>query len=165
MIRTVPGDPYACLVCLHFSATRPAVREALLQVDATLTQAGTPQELRTRTQIALAEACNNIVEHAYGPHTARGDHAIRLDIGGDRAGLQITLRDFGRAMPDGVLPRGALPPIDPADAQSWPEGGFGWALLRKTTHALSVSRHRGQNILRFRLPRAEKPDTFEGNAM
>jgi len=165
MIRTMPGGRQSCFVSLRFDASETAVRDALLQVDAALAAGGTSQELRTRAQIALAEACNNIVEHAYRPPSDMGDKAIRLDIAGDRAGLQITLRDSGRAMPEGPLPGRELPPLDRDDVQAWPEGGFGWALLRETTRALSLSRHRGQNILRFRLPRADRPENSRGNAM
>jgi serine/threonine-protein kinase RsbW len=120
--------------------------------------------LRARTQIALAEACNNIVEHAYQPPRAVEDAMIVLDIAGDPGGLQITLRDKGRAMPDGPLPGRDLPLFDPADPASLPEGGFGWALLREMTRALSISRRNGQNILRFRLLHTDKPGHLGRNA-
>jgi serine/threonine-protein kinase RsbW len=145
------------LVNLRFAATLCDVRHALLTVDAQLAEAGAPTDLRARAQIALAEACNNIVEHAYQPLPPGTEAVITLDIAGDSAGLQITIRDKGRAMPDGPLPGRDLPHVDPDDPANLPEGGFGWALLRETTRSLSISRQNGQNILRFRLLHADTP--------
>ena len=92
----IPDDLRRRLVNLRFGATVDAVRDALLTVDATLAAAGAADDLRTRAQIALAEACNNIVEHAYQPPCDSADAVIVLDIAGDPGGLQITLRDKGR---------------------------------------------------------------------
>ena len=145
------------LVNLRFAATLCDVRAALLTVDAQLAAAGASGDLRARAQIALAEACNNIVEHAYTPPPPGVEAVIAIDIAGDPAGLQITIRDKGRAMPEGPLPGRTLPEFDPDDPANLPEGGFGWALLRGMTRSLSVSRQNGQNILRFRLLHAEMP--------
>jgi serine/threonine-protein kinase RsbW len=165
MTKKIPDDLRRRLVNLRFGATMDAVREALLTVDAALAAAGAADDLRTRAQIALAEACNNIVEHAYEPPCDIADAAIVLDIAGDPGGLQITLRDKGRAMPEGPLPGRELPPIDPDDPDSLPEGGFGWTLLREMTRALSLSRRNGQNILRFRLLHSDKPGHLGRNAI
>ncbi len=155
----IPGviGPRPWGLTLRFAATPVAVRAALSAVDAGLADAGAPDDLRARAQIALAEACNNIVEHAYPRHPPPTEAHIRLDIAADLGGLQITLRDRGRAMPDGPLPGRELPPLDPGDIAGLPEGGFGWAILRDMTRAISLSRRNGQNILRFRLPHADKP--------
>jgi serine/threonine-protein kinase RsbW len=153
------------LVTLRIPATQTAVRDTLLSVETTLAAAGAAADLRTRTQIALAEACNNIVEHAYKPPCAVAEPIIFLDIAGDQGGVQVTLRDKGRAMPDGPLPGRELPPVDPADVQTLPEGGFGWALLRDVTRALSLSRSNGYNILRFRLLHVETPGSTSRNVM
>lgn len=153
------------LVTLRFPATDGHVREALLKVDATLAEAGAPEELRTRAQIVLAEACNNIVEHAYRPPCAGPDAAITLDVAADQGGLQVTLRDKGLPMAEGPLPGRELPPLDPDDVQNLPEGGFGWSLLREMTRALSLSRSNAQNILRFRVPHTETPGPIRRNVV
>lgn len=152
------------LISLHFPAQNTAVRSALLQVDATLRTEGIDADLRNRTQIALAEACNNIVEHAY-PDQRCDDPAITLDIASDRGGIQITLRDKGGPMPEGRLPGPDLPALDADDPLFLPEGGFGWPILRSMTRAISISRRNGQNILRFRLPTAEFPASKGQNAL
>lgn len=153
------------IISLRFPAVDAAVRGALLQVDDALAAARVDGDLRHRTQIALAEACNNIVEHAYTREEAHSDQAITLDISADLGGLQIALRDRGGPMPDGRLPGPDLPPIDPGDPLNLPEGGFGWPLLRGMTRSLSLSRRNGQNILRFRLPLTEKGGPPGRNAM
>lgn len=152
------------LISLHFPAHDAAVRGALLRVDATLREEGIGDDLRDRTQIALAEACNNIVEHAY-PYERCEDPAITLDIASDRGGIQITLRDKGGPMPDGRLPAPDFPPLDLDDPLLLPEGGFGWPILRSMTRALSISRRNGQNILRFRLPAIEMLGSQGQNAL
>ena len=152
------------LISVYFPAQDAAVRAALLKVDSALREEGVDRDLRDRTQIALAEACNNIVEHAY-PFGETDDPMITLDIAGDRGGLQITLRDRGGPMPDGQLPGPDLPPIDLEDPLTLPEGGFGWPLLRSMTRALSLSRRKGQNILRFRLPAVELQGPKGQNAL
>jgi serine/threonine-protein kinase RsbW len=170
------GDRPGRIIGLRFAATRAEVRGALIAVDRALDAAGFGRELRDRTQIALAEACNNIVEHAYGAADdgagygggygggygagyggggTAGDAMITLDVAADRGGLQVTLRDRGGAMPGGRVPVPDLPAVDPGDPLGLPEGGFGWPLLRGMARALSLSRQNGQNILRFRLPMSE----------
>jgi serine/threonine-protein kinase RsbW len=158
------GDRPGRIIGLRFAATRAEVRGALIAVDRALDAAGFGRELRDRIQIALAEACNNIVEHAYGAADdgagyggggTAGDAMITLDVAADRGGLQVTLRDRGGAMPGGRVPVPDLPAVDPGDPLGLPEGGFGWPLLRGMARALSLSRQNGQNILRFRLPMSE----------
>lgn len=140
------------------------MRTALLRIDAGLQDKGIDRDLRHRAQIALAEACNNIVEHAY-PFGPSGDALIVLDIARDRGGLQIALRDRGGAMPGGQMPGDDLPPLDLDDPLALPEGGFGWPILRRMTRAISLSRHNGQNILRFRLPAVEVSGRIGQNAL
>lgn len=152
------------LITVHFPAQDRAVRNALLKVDDALLAAGVTRDMCDRTQIALAEACNNIVKHAY-PFDSVEAPMITLDIAGAPGGLQITLRDRGGPMPDGQLPGPDLPPIDLDDLLALPEGGFGWPLLRRMTCALSLSRHNGHNILRFRLPAVEARQPTGQNAL
>jgi anti-sigma regulatory factor (Ser/Thr protein kinase) len=38
---------------------------------------------------------------------------------------------------------------DPVEPESWPEGGFGWAMVRRLTCDLSYESAGGRNRLRF----------------
>jgi serine/threonine-protein kinase RsbW len=52
-------------------------------------------------------------------------------------------------MPGGELPQGCLPEAAPPD---FPEGGFGWHLIRSLTADLTYARSAGQNRLSFLIP-------------
>ena len=104
-----------------------AVRDCL----ATLLDALSPYDLdveETGTiELVLAEAMNNIVEHAYPPDDVPGP----IDVFCSRIpdGLQFRIKDCGRPMPDGVTPIGL--PVDlEVDFTDLPEGGFGWFLIK-----------------------------------
>ncbi|NKX45556.1 ATP-binding protein [Roseicyclus persicicus] len=141
---------------LRFAGEDAAVRRSLAEVEAGLAAAGVGDGLRQRAQIALAEACNNIVEHAYGPARPRPG-PIALDILVEAGGLRVMLRDKGRAMPPGPLPGDAMPELSGRDPMDLPEGGFGWALLRRIAEDLHHERTGDRNTLRFLLPAVEKP--------
>lgn len=128
---------------LDLAATDLAVREALGDLRARLAAQGLSEEGCGSVEIALAEALNNIVEHAY-PAGQPGE--IRLSVTMTRDRLCCRLRDQGAPLPDLAVPARARP--DPAAARAaLPEGGFGWYLIRDLTDALSYARLDGENIL------------------
>lgn len=133
-----------------------AVRAGLRRVTEALAAAGVPEDLRGRVEIAVAEALNNVAEHAY----SGAGGTIRLRIGrcprlGD---ILCTIEDRGRPLPGAALPAGLLPTIGDADL---PEGGFGWFLIRALGSSIRYRRAGGVNRLRFRIPRdaADAPVT------
>jgi len=79
-------------------------------------------------QMAVDEACSNVVEHAYGSDR-RGDINLRcrIDNGGD---LQVEIRDRGRPFDPDQVP---LPLIEPdsADLDAMRVGGLGLFFMRK----------------------------------
>ncbi|GGH62209.1 ATP-binding protein [Frigidibacter albus] len=97
-------------------------------------------------EIVLAEILNNIVKHAYRGEGGRIDLAIASGPGA----LLCRVSDQGRAMPGGVLPDPARMPPGLA-IEDLPEGGFGWRMVRDLAQDLHYRRHRGSNILRFRM--------------
>ena len=94
-------------------------------------------------EIALAEALNNIAEHAYAPDSP-GPLEIVAHIRDD--GLEFVLRDHGRALPGLTLPAGQLPDSD-VPLEDLPEGGFGWFLMHSLAESLSYIRENGENRL------------------
>lgn len=125
-----------------------SVRAALIDLDKVLIREGVPEATRGDMQVVLAEALNNVVEHACG------------DRPGGRIGLQVrvlpccigcAITDNGRPMPGLQLPRGALP-TSFGKLEDLPEGGFGWFLIRQMTADLAYNRVAGGNRLRFQLP-------------
>lgn len=93
-------------------------------------------------EIVLAEALNNIVEHAYAAYHGE----IEVAIWHDGQLVHCTIVDAGLPMPDDTLPSGNPKPI-----AALPEGGFGWHLIRALTTNLHYRREGERNILSFNL--------------
>lgn len=133
-----------------FPADPQAVRQALRAVfDSTLTD-WLCSESRDEAQLVLAEALNNIVEHAYAESTGE----IEVLVTASDLGIICHIADAGRPMPDAVLPAGKVLACSmprPVDHESLPEGGFGWPLIRALSQDLAYRRVDGRNLLSFRI--------------
>lgn len=104
---------------------------------------GDDAEATDMLRLCLAEALNNIVEHAYDGADGRPIYArVRFRD----SGYDVVLIDEGRPMPDGTLPSGELD-YDEDDIDSLPEGGFGWMLIRSQMDAIGYERRDGCNVL------------------
>ncbi|NRB21038.1 MAG: ATP-binding protein [Rhodobacteraceae bacterium] len=130
---------FAC----SFLATELDARWGVGTVVERLRGMGLPEDRAEDVQIALAEAVNNIVEHAYAD-TAPGDVDIGCNL--DTQQLWISIADAGRP-----LPRGNLTAGNPADLsvprEDLPEGGYGWFLIRELTSRIIYERNNGNNRL------------------
>lgn len=149
------GGSGAGVTRVDFAADPMAVRAALETVLEAFALAGVAADDRAAAEILLAEVLNNVVEHAYDQRggwielSAEVDHAAN----GRARAMCFIVRDWGRPMPDGMLPEGTLPTSDVADA---PEGGFGWHLIRALARSLEYRREGGCNRLRFNLDIEQK---------
>lgn len=134
-----------------------AVREALAGIIAGLTPLSLDVEEVATVELVLAEALNNIVEHAY-PEGSEGG-AIGIACRHARDGLHITMQDEGESMPDGQIPFGMAPDVD-GDVMDLPEGGFGWFLIKDLAKDIRYRREGAVNLLDLRLAVAlrRKPD-------
>lgn len=96
-------------------------------------------------RLCMAEALNNIVDHAYEGHDG---HSIQADVTltGDKYHVELT--DEGKPMPGGQLPSGELD-FDETDFDAMPEGGFGWMLIRTEMDVVDYQRTEGRNVLRL----------------
>ena len=102
--------------------------------------AGTAADnLTDDVHIVVAEAVNNIVEHAY-PGRSFGALAVHLSV--SDSGLRIDFFDWGDPFPDEALPAGQAP--KPA---SLSEGGYGWFLIRALASTSTYSRIADSNCL------------------
>ena len=119
------------------------VREALGLLRAGLILRGVSDEVCSSSEIAMAEALNNIAEHAYA---ARDPGPVEIAVKISDAGVRFVLRDWGHPMPGNQLPGGTLPDND-VDLDDLPEGGFGWYMLHSLTESLSYSRQNDENQL------------------
>lgn len=137
------------IVDLRFHADPFAVREALCTAMSRLgTDIGSDDA--DMLQLVLAEALNNIVEHAYAGRPA-GD--VRMIVRRDRGSVACLIEDEGREMPGLRLPAGLMPDADVPHCEL-AEGGWGWALIRDLTTSLTYERAGNLNRLAFRMPLA-----------
>ena len=130
----------------RFPACNLETRAALMAVRDGLQCSGLGEDDLSSTELILAEALNNIVEHAY----AQSDGIVDLFVELRREGLFCLIRDHGRAMPGGRPPSPPLPRINPP--YELPEGGFGWHIIRSLTTQLGYRQEEGWNALSFVVP-------------
>ncbi|MEL6614547.1 MAG: ATP-binding protein [Bacteroidota bacterium] len=84
-----------------------------------------------RVEIAVVEALNNVVEHAYASSAGDVDVEIAEVLPLTRC-LQVTLRHGGTPMPAS----GHLPDVSAEDLEHIPESGFGLGLLYHIAEAV-----------------------------
>ena len=125
-----------------------AVRDGLRRLAATPPLCDLAAEARSTAETVLAEALNNIVEHAYA--MAPGRIEVRLDA--SSAGILCVITDEGLGMPCNALPVGLCPDAQGSALADLPEGGFGWFLIRRLTKDLCYRRDGARNRLSFMLP-------------
>ena len=135
----------------HVDSTPLAVRQTLVAALAAPLLQACDTEQRGRIEIVLAEALNNIVEHAYAGRTGQ----IRLELTLHPEGLACLLRDGGCPLPGLQLPPGRLMAFKDRDL---PEGGFGWFVIRSLTRELTYRRVTHENELCFLIPRNPGPN-------
>ena len=111
-------------------------------VTAAVREAGWDEDQVFHVQVAVDEACSNIIEHAYGP-----DHSGQLTLTCCVAGqgdLVITIHDHGRPFDPATVPD---PPIG-AELEDLPEGGLGLYFMRKLMDQVTFRFDRDQgNVL------------------
>lgn len=125
------------------ASTPLSVRHALRDVFCHPVMAHLSAAVRGNAEIVLAEALNNIVEHAYA--NIQGQIDLRLQLRPDRLFCSIT--DHGTPMPGSALPTGLAQAI--GIGHDLPEGGFGWFLIRELTENLAYQRIDARNHLSF----------------
>lgn len=123
------------------------VRRAIHEIEDELVAAGIGSEDIGSIAIVLAEALNNVVEHAFDSNEGQ---YITLVIRARRQSLLFEIRDDGRPMPKGRAPIGSHPMSELNQFDTMPEGGYGWYLIRELVQDLVYDRQNDENILFFR---------------
>lgn len=125
-----------------------AVRHILKKLLEGLRPLGLDTDEASTVELVMAEALNNIVEHAYPEGDPVGPISITCEHACD--GLHLTVVDQGRGMPDGKTPLGVAVDLD-VDLPNLPEGGFGWFLIRDLAKDVQYQRIEPENRLSLRL--------------
>ena len=133
---------------LNVRSGTKAVRDALNGLIRGLAPLALDVEEISTVELVMAEALNNIVEHAYPEPDQPGPITIRCAHRQD--GLHMTILDQGLPMPDGQAPVGMAKNLD-VDIMDMPEGGFGWFLIQNLAKDVRYGRINDQNRLALRL--------------
>jgi serine/threonine-protein kinase RsbW len=136
-------DGRVIIAHLSFPATFACVRDALSALMAGPVLDSVSADARGTAEIVLAEAMNNIVEHAYADEA--GEITLTLWHAAGEVACRIT--DRGQSMPDETPPPGQL--VFPDHTDELPEGGFGWFLIRSLSRDLRYARFGTLNELTF----------------
>ncbi len=153
--RVMPPIPPDDGFTLRFAGCETEVRPVLRQMRDTLARHGLNRDRLGTVELVLAEALNNIAEHAYAGQVP-GPVILRASLRDGR--LRIVLEDRGNPMPAGTPPPGILP--DPNVPRSdLPEGGFGWFLIRDLTESAVYTRTGGENRLELDFGPVPDPNT------
>jgi serine/threonine-protein kinase RsbW len=111
-------------------------------VEAGAVDAGFDESTSYACQLAVAEACENIVKHGYG-RAHRGE--ITLLARAAPGEIRLELRDSAPPFnPSG------LPPDQPWTEDNPPVGGLGLQIMHRVMDEVSYRREHGQNRLRMR---------------
>lgn len=131
---------------LTFPATAAEASAGIAEISAGLAKQGLPAHRAGDVKIALAEAINNVVEHAYAGIAAA---SVQVSCRLDQDQLDILITDTGNPLPGGRLPDG-IPAHIGSSVQDLPEGGFGWFLIHQLTNDIRYERRQGCNLLSMR---------------
>lgn len=144
MAERVQLTPFA----ISLAGAEDAVREGIARTLACLLPLALDEDEAGTVQLVLAEALNNVVEHALAGTQAetlveiRGSHSLR--------GLELVIIDEGAPMPDGKAPSPGAPDVD-VEVVDLPEGGFGWFMIQTLAQDVRYVRHGNLNYLTLEL--------------
>lgn len=121
-----------------------AVRDGLERTMACLAPLALGPEDAGTVELVLAEALNNVVEHALA--ATGGGTQIEIRGHHDAAGLHLLVIDEGAPMPAGKAPGKRTPDVDVA-VDDLPEGGFGWFMIHTLAQQVGYRRVGPRNHL------------------
>lgn len=116
--------------------------EAVARVGKWLEQENVESECIGDVMLVLAEALNNVIEHAYGSER-KGDIQIKATMRAETLSTQIV--DQGKPF-DGPPEKVDLN-TETYDLSELPDGGYGWFLIKSLTEDIHFSHEAGKNKL------------------
>lgn len=134
--------PYRPTLDLNVYSDLKQASEAVNRVGRWLEQERVESECIGDVMLVLAEALNNVIEHAYGTETS-GDIQIKGTLRAQTLSVQIV--DKGKPFdgpPDEVVLN-----TEKYELSDLPDGGFGWFLIKRLTEDIHFSRDGGKNKL------------------
>lgn len=133
-------------IALAFESEQEAVTKAVVTAETWFKSKSENDDLLSNLSIVLAEALNNIVEHAY---EYREDGQIRANLAFKEGSIIIDLCDDGKKMPG--LPVKREMDGHTKDLEDLPEGGFGWFLIHTLVAGMDYKYEDNSNHLTLTL--------------
>jgi serine/threonine-protein kinase RsbW len=127
-----------------FLSAQQLISDNVAEAIAWLRAQGINDDATGSTEIVLAEALNNIVEHAY---LYREDGKIEMDLTLANDVLGITLFDRGSKFPG--IPQKKEMKGNAIKFEELPEGGFGWFLIHSLTQSIRYAYVDEKNVVKF----------------
>ncbi len=135
-------------IALRFPATNSDVRHSMILLRRLLVSMGVFIDDIGKVELVLAEALNNIVEHACA---GTDENMVGLDLKRTPSRLNCQICDPGKPMPNAQPPMGRV--TDPTIGRDrLPEGGFGWMLIRSLSDNIHYQRIGETNRLTLSIP-------------
>ena len=133
---------------VSFNSDQQVVTDVVKQSIAWLNTHDVEADLAANAEIVLAEALNNIVEHAF-----EFQPTGQIDLSAELSELNLTfmLKDNGKVFP-GIPQKKEMKGAEIA-FEDLPEGGFGWFLIHELTEQIAYARLEDQNALQLQLAR------------
>lgn len=103
--------------------------------------AGMPGRDCARVELALVEAVNNVVRHAY---RGQAGHCVEVVFTAEEGRISLEVADEGAPMPPRPTP---VFDFDPADLANIPEGGMGLFLIHSVMDTVEYHSRDGRNAL------------------
>jgi anti-sigma regulatory factor (Ser/Thr protein kinase) len=113
------------------------VREACLDY-------GLKHELAGAIELAVVEAANNIIKHAYGGEPG---HRVELELKRKPGRLVISISDWGKAISNDIPSPPPAPRFDPHDPVGLQEGGMGLFIISQVMDQAERHQDGGRNTL------------------
>ena len=131
----------------NFNSTAENVSAAICQAKEWLLGRNIDEICAGQVELVLAEAANNIVEHAF---EFAPNGKVELQIRFDGNHVRIRLTDNGKIFPG--VPEKKEMQGDQVDFDRLPEGGFGWFLIHELSSSITYTRQNDCNILDLGVP-------------
>ena len=128
----------------HITSSNEHVRDVDAMLQSLLASESVEPEQAYAIRLALTEALNNVIEHAYEEEPGNDIHVLQTL---DANQLTIVIRDAGKPTPEGALVPRELPEYDMDDPESFPEGGWGLYLIQSHMDQVDYVRQGNENVL------------------
>jgi serine/threonine-protein kinase RsbW len=133
------GDGRARTVSLRIDSRLDHVELLSRAVRALCATSGVPARECAQVELALVEAVNNVIRHAY---KLEAGHPVEVVFTVEAETFTIDVVDEGSSMPE--RPEPALD-FDPADIANLPEGGMGLFIIHSVMDRVEYATRDGRN--------------------